>query len=134
MRLILDCNILISAGWNPGVGRQAFFEAIEKHQIFISPGIIQEYLRVIHYPKFRHIAPLLEMYCAKLIYVANLVHTVPCPYQLPDPSDEVYLATALAAGASVIITGNMKHYPDPSYGAVQILTPREFLALTNQTS
>jgi predicted nucleic acid-binding protein len=53
---------------------------------------------------------------------------VPMP-TLPDPKDSVYLATALAAQASAIITGNTRDFPSVLCEPVRILTPRAFLDL-----
>ncbi|WP_176631388.1 hypothetical protein [Desulfolutivibrio sulfoxidireducens] len=45
----------------------------------------------------------------------------------------IYLETALAGDAKAIITGNARHFPEPAYGFVRILTPRDFLDI-NTTS
>ena len=49
-------------------------------------------------------------------------------FGLTDPDDEVYLATALAGRADVLITGNIRHFPAPRYGQIAILGPADFLA------
>jgi len=46
---------------------------------------------------------------------------------LPDPSDEVFLAAALATETKVFVTGNASHFPANICVPVQILTPAEAL-------
>jgi predicted nucleic acid-binding protein len=45
--------------------------------------------------------------------------------KLVDPSDEKFIACALAAKADFLITGNTKHFPQ-SFRSVAIVTPRTF--------
>jgi len=47
MKLVLDCNVLISEGWSDGTCRRVFFEIIENHTPIVSPKIIGEYTQVI---------------------------------------------------------------------------------------
>jgi predicted nucleic acid-binding protein len=49
-------------------------------------------------------------------------------FALDDPDDEVYLATALAGRAEILITGDLRHFPERHYGPIGILSPAEFLA------
>ena len=50
----------------------------------------------------------------------------PCPAPLPDPDDEPFLAVA-AATDSVLVTGNLKHFPADARGGVSVLTPRQLV-------
>ena len=129
MRVVVDCNVLIGAGWNPGVCRATIEEVILNHTCLTSPDIIKEYLRVINYAKFNHIKKTLHILCQKFLDIAILVEPSSSPNKLPDSSDEVYLATALSAGADVIITGNKKHFTAESCGKIKVLTPAEFLEM-----
>jgi hypothetical protein len=52
------------------------------------------------------------------------------PFGLHDPDDEIYLATALAGRAEVLITGNIRHFPRPRYGSIAILRAGAFLSAT----
>lgn len=127
MKVVLDCNVLISAGITEGTCRKLLLELVERHQIFLSQPIIDEYLEVSKRPKFKEAQKKLQSIFKILLGVATLVEPAPCPFQLPDPLDEVYLATALTAKANSLITGNKRHFPDTPYKKVHILRPREFL-------
>ena len=46
-----------------------------------------------------------------------------------DPSDDVYLATALAGGARWVVTGNTRHLtPLDGYAGLRVVQPAVFLA------
>ena len=51
---------------------------------------------------------------------------------LPDSKDQAYLDAALAAKAAVLITGNKKHFPDSAYQGVRIVSPRQFLEMSQE--
>jgi len=52
------------------------------------------------------------------------------PGALPDPKDDHVLAAAIAAGASVILTWNVRHFPAPGLALLDItaLDPDSFLS------
>lgn len=60
------------------------------------------------------------------------VRPVDDPVDLPDPEDAVYLQTALGGQADILITGNRKHFPFEEYRGIRIVSPREFLMLTQE--
>ncbi len=58
---------------------------------------------------------------------AFLVAAVPpCSQPLPDPDDEPFLAVAAATG-SVLVTGNVRHFPARARQGVRVQTPRELV-------
>jgi predicted nucleic acid-binding protein len=57
---------------------------------------------------------------------AENVTAMPLDADLPDPDDLPFLEVAAEAHA-VLVTGNKKHFPGQAAGAVQIVSPREFL-------
>jgi len=48
---------------------------------------------------------------------------------LPDPKDDMVLEVAVAAGASHIISFNIKHLKPASEFGIAVVTPSEFLTL-----
>jgi predicted nucleic acid-binding protein len=64
--------------------------------------------------------------------IADPVAGRPLPVHLPDPEDEAFLEVA-AASASVLITGNARHYPKSLRAGVTVLTPGEFLEVLRRS-
>jgi predicted nucleic acid-binding protein len=46
---------------------------------------------------------------------------------LPDPSDDMVLELAVAAGCDAIVTHNLRHFPGVQQFGVRVLRPAEFL-------
>lgn len=129
MRVVIDCNILISAGMNAGNCRQVIFEVARFHEALFCVAILREYVSVSGRDKFRGSRAKLMELLQLLLWNASLVHPVPCGISLPDKKDEMYLHAALSGQADAIITGNKKDFPEPAYRGVRILSPQEFLGL-----
>lgn len=129
MKVVVDCNVVISAGLNPGVCRRVVREISGYHKCMLSTEILREYFGVSRREKFKNSQDTLLDLVQLLVWNAFIVTPVPSPYSLPDEKDQMYLDAALSAQADILITGNKKHFPKPKYGGVRILSPREFLEL-----
>lgn len=130
MRVVLDTNVLVagllSAAGPPGWIVEAVL-AGELEPAF-DAAIRQEYEEVLRRPEFRFPAPLIEDLLAALDQTSFVVAAAaPWPIPLPDPDDAPFLAVA-AASTSVLVTGNLRHFPIRSRRGVVVLTPREFVA------
>ncbi len=99
---------------------------LQEHTVYCSPKIIEEYLEVANRPRFKKITEF-DIIWQSLRKVAVVVEPVQYFFNLADPDDEVYLATALAAKADVLITGDRKHFPCDQYESVLVLSPGDFL-------
>jgi uncharacterized protein len=130
MKVVLDCNVLISAGLNTGTCRDVFAAVIRSHRCILSKDILGEYVTVARRQRFTKAAETLTGLIRLVSRNAVFVTPDASPLRVPDPKDQPYLDAALAAKADVLITGNKKHFPDPAYQGVRIVSPREFLALT----
>ena len=136
MRVVLDANFLISAVISPrGTPAQILrlWEG-EEFELVISPPILEELERVIHYPRIQERYNLSEEYVGQFLQSIGGVATVVEPaVELSviekDPSDDRYLECAVASGASYIVTGDDHLLDLEEYGGVAILSPVEFLAL-----
>ena len=129
MKVVLDCNVLISAGLNAGTCRTVLSDVVGAHQLILSQAILQEYVTVARRPRFAVAGNTLIGLIKAVSGNAVLVDPDPASVRLPDPKDQFYLDAAIAAGADVLITGNKKHFPEAAYYGVQIVSPREFLEL-----
>jgi hypothetical protein len=48
---------------------------------------------------------------------------------LPDPDDEIFLATAMATPDQILITGNASHFPADLCVPIRVFTPIQALGL-----
>ncbi len=129
MKIIIDCNVLIAAGLKDGVCRAVLEYSIKSHEIYLTEQIMLEYIRIIRRDKFKKYADILEKLLILLSDAAELVEEKDVDFILPDPHDLKYLKASAAINADIIVTGNIKDFPDKQYGKTRILTPREFYDL-----
>ncbi|MDA8160665.1 MAG: putative toxin-antitoxin system toxin component, PIN family [Desulfobacteraceae bacterium] len=130
MKVVIDTNVLISAllfgglparlaaGWRTG--------AISP---LVSTAIMNEYLRVLAYPKFRltnkEITLLLT---AEVLPWFKVIATPDGPPFVPDdPADDKFIWCALAGKAVWIISGD-EHLLACAASPVPVVTPQAFLA------
>jgi putative PIN family toxin of toxin-antitoxin system len=136
MRAVLDVNVLISAVISPrGTPAQILrlWEG-EEFELIISPPILEELERVIHYPRIQErydlSAGYVSQFLESIVSSATVVEpSVRLSVIEKDPSDDRYLECAIASGASYIVTGDDHLLDLEEYGGVAILNPGEFLAL-----
>jgi putative PIN family toxin of toxin-antitoxin system len=134
MRVVLDTNVLISSLlWK---GKLAlFFELINEQKIILcfSKSTLNELIRVSHYP---HIAKKIkeeninfDKIISKLVSKSILVTPKFVPNIIKDdPSDNKFLACALSAQASFIISGDNHLLKVKKFQKIPIVEPREFLS------
>jgi putative PIN family toxin of toxin-antitoxin system len=127
MRVVIDCNVVLAAAYTDGTCRAVILHAVEHDDIFISTPILAEYRDVAVRPKHQKYQSTALAVIDLLESVARRVEPLGISPALPDAKDSVYLATALAAQADAIITGNTKDFPAESCAPVRVLTPREYL-------
>jgi len=129
-RVVLDTNVVVSALLFRG--ELSCLHALWKKKAFViaaSKEIIEEYIRVLAYPKFK----LTEM------EIEALVHEELLPYIEPvtdfedvrgvcqDPDDDKFLACATAGKADFIVSGDAHLLSLKKYGGCAIITAEEFL-------
>lgn len=125
MNVVIDCNVLFAAAWNDGLARRVLLESVRQCGIVLSPAMLAEYRRVAAYQKVperreKHLELILL-----LAGIAIIVPDEPCPFTLPDPDDLPYLAAAYNGEADALVTGNLKHFPNRTYGRVRIASVRD---------
>ena len=128
MRVVLDTNVLVSGllsengppGWIVDLVLSGDLEPV------VDNRILAEYRDVLARPELKlpkdFVARLLE--CLERISLN--VTAPPWKQALPDPDDEPFLAVA-GHTDSILVTGNLKHYPPKARGGVRVLLPGEFL-------
>ena len=129
MRVVVDCNVLVSAARSGGVCGRVVIEAIRNHDVVLSEPIVDEYEAIAGRPAHSRYRDDLLTIIAEFEQVAIFIEPADVVFGLGDPDDEIYLATATAGGA-VLITGNRRDFTEPRYGPVEIFSPRAFLDRT----
>ena len=129
MRIVLDTNVLV-AGLLSATGPPGWMlEAVLAGDVDLAfdMGIRQEYDEVLRrqergLPAGR-VDALLEVIDERGVEV---VAAPRWPVGMPDPDDAPCLAVAAVAG-SVVVTGNLRHFPVRCRRGVTVLTPRQFV-------
>lgn len=127
MKLVIDCNVFVSAALGSKLCQQVIEKSSSSHIIFYSEEILNEIRATFLKRKFVKIKRESKALLDQFMIAGLQVNPTGKIGMLPDPDDEIYLNTALHAGADAIITGNTKHFPQENCGGIRILTPREFL-------
>ena len=131
IRVVIDTNVVISAilfGGIPGEIMPLWKSGRIKP--LASKEIIDEYIKVLAYPKF-------ELSEAEINYILyneilpyfDILQIIDSPAIIKvDPSDDKFIHCAKAGKAGVIISGDQHLLSLKTYQKIKILTPAEFLS------
>lgn len=132
MRVVLDTNTVVSALLFSGTtSRLVPLWQSGRIRPLVSRDVLEEYLRVLAYPKFR----LTEDEVKALIAEELLPHaaTVIVKRRLKvverDPEDDKFIECAVAGKAKYLVSGDLDLQSLGSYGSVKILSPSELLEM-----
>ncbi len=133
-RLVLDASVVIAAALSPNRSSAACLLVAAvgtgEVQLVVSPPVAAEYLRTIaeHAGSARIPEPL--AFVLDLIGAAETVTPAPVKAVREDPSDDVYLGTAVAGRADCLVTFDRAHLLvlDPFRG-VRIVLPGTMLLM-----
>ncbi len=128
MKIVVDCNVIISASISDGTCAQVVQKVLSSHIWIASIPILEEYEEVCRRPKFQKYQTRFTALLSRITSVVSLVDPEKISLELPDPDDVIYIETAHTANTDILITGNSKDFPK-SFQGMSILTPREFLNL-----
>ena len=135
-RAALDSSVLVSAFLSPQgtTARLLAMADLGRFVLACSPAILEETAGVLMRPKFLrrygHDDAVVHRYVGAIAAVSEIVTDLPdLNGAVPlDPKDDMVVATAVAARADVLITGDRRHLLALGrYGAIRILGPRAFL-------
>jgi putative PIN family toxin of toxin-antitoxin system len=127
MRVVLDTNVLVagllSAAGPPGwIVEAALAGEIE---LVFDAAMRQEYEEVLRRPELDLPRQRVDDLLAAIDEIGWEVTAVPpWPEPMPDPEDEPFLAVAGATG-SVLVTGNLRHFPRRLRRGVEVRSPRQ---------
>ncbi len=126
MKLVIDSNVIIAAFAARGLCSALFEMCIEKYTVIVSDHILTEiekaFLRKLKMSKHAvgEIISFLKEFC--IIGTYTPLHT----HVSRDHDDDKILALAVTNEADYIVTGDQDLLVLKKYGAVKIITPREF--------
>jgi len=130
IRAVLDTNVIVSALIYKAVAFPVVV-AWQQHrfQLLVSTRLLEEYIRVFHYPKFhltqREIANLVYQELVPFITPVKVARTPRVIHA--DPSDNHVLACAVAGKADLIVSGDHHVLRLGTYRTVPIVALSEFL-------
>jgi len=136
MRVVLDANVYVSALISEKGAPARVLEQWQHEQfdVVISPAVLQELDRVLHYPRLQQRYHLPEANIRRFLWLLQRQAIQVDPSQElrvigSDPADNCYLECATAADASIIVSGDRHLLELAQYEGIQILSPTGFLAL-----
>ncbi len=130
-KVIIDTNVIVSSliqkNYPYFIVRELFFEG--KIQVCISEELFQEYLEVLHRPKFHRFVDFTENAKGLLEEIG-----LKAQYYIPtikldiisDQDDNMILELADKSEADFIITGNTTDFTMDSYKNTKIVSPKEY--------
>jgi putative PIN family toxin of toxin-antitoxin system len=126
--VVLDTNILVSACWKPGGLEDLVVRMVldGQLQMAVSEPVWEEYKDVLSRPKLAAIHGKAEALLGRLEKLAIPVAPGERLFVAGDEDDNRFLECAVAAGATFLITGNLKDYP-VGWAPVRVLNARLFL-------
>jgi putative PIN family toxin of toxin-antitoxin system len=138
VRVVLDTNLLASALISPGGAPDALYKAWrERRYVLVTSEVqLEEFRRVTRYPSVRR---YIEPAAAGTMYnelrkLALVLPDLPSVDASRDPSDNFLLATAYAAGAEYLATGDKRDLLTMKrFERTRIVTARQLVKLLGMT-
>ena len=133
MRVVLDTNTVVSALLFSGVASKLVpLWQSGRIGVLVSKPILEEYFRVLAYPKFRltreDIKALIEEEVLPFVKPVRIGRRLSVVEQ--DPDDDKFLECAVSGRAKYLVTGDSELRALRSYRKVRILRVAEFLRET----
>jgi len=111
-RLVIDTNVFVS-GLISGAGSPSkILRAIREKKVIhlVSDSIVEEYLRVLEYPRIRKFKKITDAFivdiAAYAIYQTERVELVSTIKISRHPADDIFLQTAVDGRADLLISGD----------------------------
>ena len=111
-RLVIDTNVFVSGLISASGAPAKILRAIRQNHALhvVSDPIVEEYLRVLDYPRIRKFEKISDEFIATiaayLIYQTHRVELSSNVRMSRDPDDDVFLQTAVDGQANLLISGD----------------------------
>jgi putative PIN family toxin of toxin-antitoxin system len=124
--VVLDTNVLVAALVAQGLCHEVVQRCVHAHAVVSSRPLLEELERALR-ERFS-LTPQAHAFLRELRRYVQQVETAILPVPVcRDRDDDVVLATAVAANADIIVTGDEDLLVLREYEGVAILSPRQFL-------
>lgn len=134
LKVVFDTVILVRALINPHsfCGRLLFAYSA-RYRLFVSEPIVREMVEVLQRPeltrKFRNLGDVNMRRVVEIIGQAEVVEISDIPSISRDPKDDMFLATAVAAGADYLVTEDQDLLSLNEYQGTRVVGAHELLTL-----
>ncbi len=134
MRLVLDTNVVISGLLWIGSPRELLALAKDgRYQLFTSAALLEELTTVLERSKFKKKLAASGLTADEIVdryaLLAKLVRVGATQRIVADPNDDVVIATALAAEADLIVSGDSHLLALKTFKGIRIVRPGDRAAL-----
>ena len=127
----MDTNVLVSGllKTDSPPAQLVRLIAAGKLRIAYDPRLLDEYRRVLSRRKFGIDSAALRAFLGAIEADGQCVVAQPLNLVLPDPNDLMFVEVAHTAGADVLVTGNVRHFPSSHLGsfAFSVRAPAAYL-------
>jgi putative PIN family toxin of toxin-antitoxin system len=130
--VVLDTNVLISAAISPlGNPAAALRVVIARRAMASSPALFHEFESRMARPRIQRFvgADRIPAILAAVRDATRFVTPAPMAPVCRDPADDMVLATALAARADAVVTGDEDLLVLDPFQGIRVVTPAAFLEL-----
>lgn len=133
MRIVVDTNVLVSSQLTPhGPACVVVGLALARVvQPLVDGRMLDEHEEVLRRPEFDFAPADVVAFLDRWKQVAVMVTAGPIPggvKGLPDPDDAAFLEVAFSGKAEVLVTSNLKHYPERCRHGIAVVTPMTFVS------
>ena len=127
MRVLFDTNVFASAFTSAGLCNQAYERALIRADLVTSPRLLDELQRTL-VKRMKLDAGLAGEIIAELTCEVKLIE--PTALRQPvcrDKDDDWVLATALAGGAEILVSGDKDLLVLKEFQGIKVFSPRQFV-------
>ena len=128
-RVVLDTNVLVSGLLTP-VGSSARLVDLAQAgavQLLYDERMVREHHQVLLRPRFGFSPETIAWFLEFLRVHGEIVIARPLPAASQDLSDQPFWEVAVSGQASLLVTGNAKHYPKHPPEGLHVVTPAQAL-------